>query len=325
MESVNNLWNQCYMRKETKKLPKLIVILGPTASGKTTWSLELAKKFNGEIISVDSRQIFKKMDIGTAKAKGEWRRNGLRRTFYIENIPHHLMDFLDPGKQFTVAEFRDKAIKYAKMAQAADRLPMLVGGTGLYISSVVDNFKIPRVAPNQKLRKGLEEKTNEDLLKLLKTLDAISANKVDVKNKRRIIRALEVCILSGTPFSEQQTKGDSIFDVLQIGIDVPREVLYNRINERIDEMMKLGLLKEVESLLKQRYGWNLPSMSGIGYRQFRDYFEDKSDLDTAIELLKRDTRHYAKRQLTWFKRDFRIKWCKECGEAEKLVEKFLVE
>lgn len=313
------------MRKETKKLPKLIVLLGPTASGKTTWGLKLAKNFNGEIISADSRQVYRKMDIGTAKAVGEWRRNGLRKTYYIEDVPHHLIDFLDPGKQFTVAEFRDKAVKYTKLALKGGKTPLIVGGTGLYIHSVVDNLKIPRIAPNRKLRKSLEEKSTEDLMKLLKNLDPKTAQTVDSNNTRRVIRALEVCILSGIPFSEQQIKGDQIFDVLQIGIEVPREVLYTRIGKRVDEMMKLGLLKEVENLLKQKYGWNLPSMSGIGYRQFREFFENKRELDEAIELLKRDTRRYAKRQTSWFKRDNRIVWCKEYREAEKLVERFLEE
>ncbi|MFH1946561.1 MAG: tRNA (adenosine(37)-N6)-dimethylallyltransferase MiaA [Candidatus Magasanikbacteria bacterium] len=311
------------MRKETKKLPKLIVLLGPTASGKTTWGLKLAKNFNGEIISADSRQVYRKMDIGTAKAVGEWRRNGLRKTYYIEDVPHHLIDFLDTGKQFTVAEFRDKAVKYTKLALKGGKTPLIVGGTGLYIHSVVDNLKIPRIAPNRKLRKSLEEKSTEDLMKLLKNLDPKTAQTVDSNNTRRVIRALEVCILSGIPFSEQQIKGDQIFDVLQIGIEVPREVLYTRIGKRVDEMMKLGLLKEVENLLKQKYGWNLPSMSGIGYRQFREFFENKRELDEAIELLKRDTRRYAKRQTSWFKRDNRIVWCKEYREAEKLVNEFL--
>jgi len=311
------------MRKETSKLPKLIVVLGPTASGKTTWGLKLAKKFNGEIISADSRQIYKKMNIGTAKVEGEWRRNGLRKTYYVEDIPHHLIDFLDPGKSFAVAEFRDKAIKYAKLANKEGRVPMIVGGTGLYIHSVVDNLEIPRIAPNRKLRKSLRDKSNEELMKLLEALDPKSAKAVDLNNTRRIIRALEVCILSGTPFSEQQIKGEPIFDVLQIGIDAPREVLYKRINERVDEMMKLGLLEEVKRLFKQKYGWKLSSMSGIGYSQFKGYLEGDYDLDRAIELLKRDTRRYSKRQLTWFKRDDRIKWCKDYKEAEKLAKDFL--
>lgn len=311
------------MRTETKILPKLIVILGSTASGKTDWGLKLAKKFNGEIISADSRQVYKKMNIGTAKIPGEWRRNGLRKTYYVEDIPHHLIDFLDPGKTFAVSEFRDKAIKYIKLTNKEGRIPLLVGGTGLFIHAVVDNLEIPRVAPNKQLRKSLEDKSNEELMKLLKTLDPKSAGTVDSKNTRRIIRALEVCILSGVPFSEQQIKGDQIFDVLQIGLKVSREVLYERIDERIDSMMKLGLLEEVKNLLKQKYDWSLSSMSGIGYRQFKGYLAGEYNLEKAIELLKRDTRRYAKRQITWFKRDPRIKWCHEYKEAEKLVNDFL--
>ena len=311
------------MHQENKSLPKLIILLGPTACGKTSWSLNLAKKVNGDIVSADSRQIYKKMDIGTAKVRGEWRRNGLRKTYYVEDVPHHLIDFLDPGKFFTMAEFRDKAIKYAKLANSQQKLPFIVGGTGLYIHSVVDNLQVPRIAPNKKLRKSFEEKNCEELMRLLTTLDPVTAKTVDVNNKRRIIRALEVCILSGSPFSEQQKKGEPLFDILQIGIEVDREVLHERINERVDIMVKEGLVEEIRQLLRQKYSWELPSMSGIGYKQFKDYFEGKNDIDTAIELLKRDTRRYARRQLTWFRRDPRIKWCRDYKQAEKLVEEFL--
>lgn len=311
------------MREEHKKLQKLVVLCGPTVSGKTNWSLRLAKKHKGEIILADSRQIYKKMDIGTAKKIGEWRRNGLRRTYFIDGTPHHLIDFLDPGKFFTVAEFRDKAVKYIKLAHRQGRLPIVAGGTGLYIYSLADNLQIPRVPPNKKLRQSLDEKSCEDLMNWLRNLDAKTADSVDPKNKRRIIRALEVCILTGVPFSDQREKGPAIFDILQIGIDVPREILYERIDKRVDEMMKLGLLQEIKALLKQKYSWDLPSMSGIGYRQFRDYFEKKIELNEAIERLKRDTRRYAKRQLSWFKRDNRIKWCEDYTEAEKLVDDFL--
>ncbi|MFZ2189520.1 MAG: tRNA (adenosine(37)-N6)-dimethylallyltransferase MiaA [Candidatus Magasanikiibacteriota bacterium] len=311
------------MREETKQLQKLIVIVGPTASGKTNWALRLAQKFNGDIISADSRQIYKKMDIGTAKEPGEWRRNGLRKTYYIEDVPHHLVDFLDPGKAFTVAEFRDKAVKYVKMAHEVDKMPLLVGGTGLYVHSLVENLQIPRIPPNKKLRDSLEEKNNEELMTWLTSLDPKTAETVDPNNKRRLIRALEVCILSGIPFSEQQIKGDPLFDILEIGIEVERETLYERIDNRVQKMFDLGLIKEVEILLKQKYSWELPSMSGIGYRQFKEYFEKKISLDEVKENLKHDTRRYAKRQMTWFRRDEKIKWCKEYEEAEKLVEEFL--
>lgn len=304
-------------------LPKLIILLGPTASGKTDWALEIARKHNGEIISADSRQIYQKMTIGTAKVKGEWRWNGLRRTYFVDEIPHHLVDFLNPGKAFSAAEFRDKALKYCKMAHQAGRLPMIVGGTGLYISALVDNFIIPHVVANPKLRQSLEEKTHDELFKLLSRLDPETAQTIDAKNKRRLIRALEVCIMTGEPFSHQRKKGVQLFDILQIGIDVPREVFYDRINRRVDGMAEAGLVVEVENLLKQKYGWNLPSMNGIGYRQFRDYFENGMSLKDTLEALKRDSRHYARKQLTWFRRDPRIKWCATLPEAMSLVEKFL--
>lgn len=311
------------MREESKQLQKLIVIVGPTACGKTNWALRLAKKFKGDIISADSRQIYKKMDIGTAKEPGEWRRNGLRKSYYIDNVPHHLIDFLDPGKTFTVTEFRDKAVKYIKMAYSNGLVPFVVGGTGLYVYALTENLQIPKVPPNKKLRESLEEKSNEDLMKWLLTLDPKTAESVDANNKRRIIRALEVCILSGTPFSDQQLKGEPLFDILEIGIEVDKETLYERIEKRVQNMFDLGLLKEVENLLKQKYSWELPSMSGIGYSQFKDYFDKKITLDEVKENLKRDTRKYAKRQLTWFKRDKKINWCKDYEEAEKLVKNFL--
>ncbi len=311
------------MREEHKKLPKLIVIMGPTAAGKTDWSIRIATEVNGEIIGADSRQIYKKMNIGTAKPEGEWKRNGLRKTFFVEDIPHHMMDIIDPGKTFSVAEFRDKAIKYTKIAHKAGRIPMLVGGTGLYISSLVDNLYIPRIEPNKQLRTSLEEKPLEDLVSLLEKMDPESVRSIDTKNKRRLIRALEVCILSGEPFSVQKQKGEPLFDVLQIGVNVERSVLYDRIDRRVDDMMKHGLLKEIELLLKQKYAWHLPSMSGVGYRQFRPYFEGTESLDRCIELFKRDTRRFARRQLTWFRRNKDIQWCNTYDEAEALVRTFL--
>lgn len=311
------------MTKNNEGKQKLIVVLGPTACGKTQWSLRLAKEYNGEIISADSRQIYKKMNIGTAKEPGEWRWTGLRRSFFIDDVPHHLIDFLDPGKKFTAAQFRDLAVKYVKLAYKNKHQPIVVGGTGLYISALTDNFQIPRVPPNKKMRDSLEQKTAEELFKFLESIDAETAKKIDRKNKRRMIRALEVAITTGESFSTQKQLGEVLFDILKIGIEVPREVLYDRIDKRIDWMMETGLLAEVQKLLNKKYVWDLPSMSGIGYRQFKEYFEGTKKLEDVVGLLKKDTKNYAKRQLTWFRRDKDIWWCKSYEEADRLVTEFL--
>lgn len=308
---------------DSKELPKLIVVVGPTASGKTDWSLRIAKKYNGEIISADSRQIYKMMDIGTAKVEGEWKREGIRKSFYVEGIPHHLIDFLNPGKTFSLAEFRDKALKYTKLAYQHDKVPMLVGGTGLYIQSVVDNYEIPRISANNTLRTSLEEKTLDELMVLLTQMDPKAAENIDAKNKRRIIRALEVCILSGELFSEQKKIGEPLFNVLMIAPDVERSVLHERISDRVDQMIDMGLEKEIKKLLSKKHHWDLTSMNGIGYRQMRGYIEGTEPLEDAIEHLKRDTRRFARRQMTWFRRDKRIKWCKTYEEAEALVDEFM--
>lgn len=307
-------------------LPKLLVIVGPTASGKSDFSVALAHKFGGEIVSADSRQIYKKMDIGTAKVPGQWQMHpeSKEKVCLYQGIPHYLIDLVDPGQEFTLAQFQKMAMERIGEISSRRHLPMLVGGTGLYIHAVIDNLIIPAVPPNKKLRQSLESKTNQQLVAWLTKLDPLTARTVDPNNKRRLIRALEVCIWTGRPFSEQQKKGEPLFDVLQIGIEVSREELHQRIAYRADKMIDAGLLNEVRALVKQRYGWQLPSMSGTGYRQFADYFKGKMSLEKTIELLKRDTRRYARRQMTWFRRDERIKWVRHEFEAEELVREFVL-
>jgi len=311
------------MRQENSKLQKLVVILGPTAAGKTSWSLQLAQHFGGEIISADSRQVFKKMNIGTAKVPGEWKWNGLRRTYLVEDIAHHLIDFLDPGKSFTLTQFRDLAVKYIKLVHKQNHIPLLVGGTGLYIQSVVDNYIIPKVPPNKKLRKSLEEKSLKDLHDLLKKMDPDAAKVIDAKNKRRLVRALEVCIFTGKPFSKQKLKGEQLFNVLLIGIDVPREILYQRIDLRVDNMIEEGLVQEIKSLIKQKYSWELPSMNGVGYKELRSFIENRGTLEESIEMLKKNTRRLARKQMTWFRKDTQIEWVTTYEQAKNRIEEFL--
>lgn len=303
-----------------KKLPKIIVILGPTASGKTDLGLELAKKFNGEIISADSRQVYKKMDIGTAKSKGVLD----KEAYVVDGVPHYLMDIVDPDKDFSLSDYKALANDKIKDILSRKKLPIVVGGTGLYIQSLVENLDIPKIAPDKELREKLEQKPLAELVAMLEKLDPDTIKKIDLKNPRRVLRALEVCILSGKSFLQQQTKLDSLYNSLQIGINVPTQELYQRINSRVDKQIDDGLVEETKKLASS-YEWSLPSMSGIGYKQIGFYLRGEMLLSEAIELLKRDTRRYAKRQLTWFRRDKNIIWLNnyELVLAKKRVEEFL--
>ncbi len=307
-----------------KRLPKLIAILGPTASGKTAVGIELAKKFQGEIISADSRQIYKYMNIGTAKEPGEMKKDEKGRLYLLAGgARHYGIDLVDPGQTYTVAEFKQYALKVIREILKRRHLPLLVGGTGFYVRAIVDNLKIPRVAPNKKLRKSFEEKSLEELVKLLKDVDPQSAKKVDLKNKRRVLRVLEVAILTGQSFAQQQKKGPKLFDALEIGLDWDRAKLYERIDKRVEQQFKDGLVEETQTLVNRKYRWELPSMSGIGYKEAGQYLRGEIGLERAKELIKFRIHDYARRQLIWFRKDKKIKWVKTSKEAEKLVKKFV--
>jgi len=291
---------------------KLIVILGPTASGKSNLAIKLAKEFRGQIVSADSRQIYKEMDIGTAKVTKK----------EMQGIPHYLIDIVKPNQDFSLAQFKKKAIAQIKKIQKEDKLPFLVGGTGLYIQSIVDNLQMPEGKPNKKLRKELENKTNQELYNQLKELDPQAIKIIDRNNQRRMVRALEVCLTTGQPFSQQKHKGQPLFDILQIGLNPGKEILDKRINQRADKMIKAGLLQEVKGLIK-KYGTKPYSMSGIGYQEIIPYLRKEISLDEAKELIKIHTRQYSRRQMSWFRRDKRIKWIKTYPEARKLIKEFL--
>jgi len=317
----------------------LIVILGPTASGKSNLAIKLAKKFNGEIISADSRTIYKEMDIGTAKPiinkklkiKNKKQKSKTQKPIMICGIPHYMIDIIKPNQQYSVAQFKNETIKIIKNIQKRKKIPFLVGGTGLYISSIVDNLKIPKVKADIKLRKKLERELRNKginyLWKKLIKLDPAVENFIQKENSRRVIRALEICLKTKKQFSKLRKKGKPLFRVLEIGLKAPRRIIYERINRRVNKMVKNGLVEEVKSLIK-KYGWNFPAINGIGYRQFIPYLKKEVNLEEAIEQLKKDTRHYAKRQITWFKKDKRIIWFditkKNSQEKiEKLIEDFL--
>jgi tRNA dimethylallyltransferase len=302
------------------KLPKIIVIVGPTASGKTELALRLAEKYSGEIVNADSRQVYRWMDIGTAKPNGRWSMDDGRWTYVVNNIPHHLMDIIEPNQDFSLADYKKIAFETIDDIIKRGKLPIIVGGTGLYVWAIVDNPDIPAVVPDLALRQKLAEKTPSELAEMLKTKDPVLAEKTDLKNPRRVIRALEIVLAGGESPVKNQNKLPSRYDALQIGLTVPREELNARINARVDRQITRGLIEEVFGLAK-KYSWVLPAMSGIGYKQLGYYLRGEMPLPEAIELIKRDTRRYAKRQMTWFKRDKRIQWIEQAGEAEELVKK----
>ncbi|MDF1498075.1 MAG: tRNA (adenosine(37)-N6)-dimethylallyltransferase MiaA [Patescibacteria group bacterium] len=305
-------------------LKPLIVILGPTSSGKTEMGLRLAKQFNGEIINADSRQIYKEMLIATGSPITTNR--GLThvvtevKPLFIKNIPHHLFHIKNPNQKFSLLQYKKLAIKTINDIHKKNKIPILVGGTGLYISAIVDNLEIPKATPNKNLRIKLEKHTNQYLFNKLKKIDPESTKKISENNKRKLIRALEVCEITGKAYSVQQTKGKILFNILQIGIKTNREQLYKKIDKRVDRMTKEGLVEETKKLRK-KYSSNLPAMSGIGYFEIGLFIKGKIDLKEAIQKIKYRTHQYARRQMTWFKRDEKIKWVRNYRDAKKIIKK----
>lgn len=277
---------------------KIIAITGPSSSGKTKLSIELAKQINGEIISVDSRQIYKEMDIGSAKPTFEER----------EGIPHYLMDIIDVNQEYTVANFCDDAKIKIKEIFEKDKVPILVGGTGLYFRVLLQDFDLPRVEPNKELREELEQKSSEELYSLLKEKDPDIAERIHFNNKVKIIRALEVCLTLGIPMSKAQKKKESEYNVLWYGLNAQnREFLYERINKRVDIMFEQGLVDEAKKLF-DKYGENKILLGTIGYQELFPYLNGQTDFETASNLLKQNTRRYAKRQISWFNSNKDIHW-----------------
>ena len=276
----------------------LIVIAGPTACGKTESSVLLAKKINGEIISADSMQVYKYMDIGTAKIKED----------ETMGIKHYLIDEFYPDEDFSIAVFKEKATQYIKEIQAKGKTPILVGGTGFYINSVIYNTDFSKTIKDDIYRKKLEkiaiDKGNDFLHNMLKKVDEKSALSIHKNNTKKIIRALEYYKLTGDTISnhnEKEKQKEKAYDTTFFVLNMDRDKLYERINLRVDIMINNGLVSEIKSLLEKGYNKNMVSMQGIGYKEIINYLEGQYSLDYAIEIIKRDTRHFAKRQLTWFK------------------------
>lgn len=284
------------------KIP-IVVVAGPTASGKTGLAIELAKRFDGEIVSADSMQIYKYMDIGTAKPTPAER----------EQCVHHLIDFLKPDAEFSVADYTELAHRVIADIYSRGKLPVMCGGTGLYINSVINDVEFGETQSDEELRRELQNiantEGNEKLIKILREFDPVSAERLHPNNVRRVIRAIEFYRTTGVPISEHQEKTKQIvsrYYPLMFCIDHNREKLYERINERVDIMMREGLCDEVRRLMDMGYSSALNSMKAIGYKELMDYFNGLCSLEEAVSVIKQNSRRYAKRQLTWFRRDERI-------------------
>ncbi|MBS5883722.1 tRNA (adenosine(37)-N6)-dimethylallyltransferase MiaA [Clostridium sp.] len=279
---------------------KVLVIAGPTAVGKTDLSIKLAKELNGEIISTDSMQIYKYMDIGSAKITKE----------EMCGVPHHMIDVVDPSTPFSVADYKEMAQKCIDDIISRGKLPILTGGTGLYINALTCNMNFTEAENDLKYRSELEELAekhgNEYIHNMLKDIDPISYKEIHYNNRKRVIRALEVYKLTKKPFSSFNA-GEEFYngpyDVSYYVLNMDREKLYNRINLRVDIMMEKGLLEECIKLKEMGYNSSVQSMQGIGYKEIFYYLEDKISLNEAVEMIKQGSRNYAKRQLTWFRRD----------------------
>ena len=294
------------------RFPPLVVIVGPTAVGKTDLAVHLARAVNGEIISADSRQVYRGMDIGTAKATREEQ----------ERAPHHLIDVVDPHQTLGLVQFQELATAAIAGITARGQVPLLVGGTGQYIMAVVEGWRVPRVPPDEALRHDLYRQAGEEgaeaLHARLHALDPAAAGQIDARNVRRVVRALEVCLLTGEPISKQQSKSPPPYRILILGLSLPRAELYRRIDDRVERMMAAGLEDEVRGLVAAGYGFDLPAMSGVGYGQFEPYLAGEATLDDVVSEIKRATRRFVRQQANWFRPgDERIHWLEADGHLHQ--------
>lgn len=284
------------MRAPNSQKIDLLVIAGPTAVGKTALAITLAQTLGGEIISADSRQVYRSMDIGTAKPTPAER----------AAAPHHLIDIVEPDEEFSLARYQDLATAAIASIAARGRLPILAGGTGQYLAAVLEGWSIPRVAPQLELRAALQHEADTRgalaLHERLAQVDPAAAASIAFTNVRRVIRAIEVYEVTGHPISEQQAKQPPPYHTRALWLTLPAGELYRRIDARIDAMIAAGLVNEVRRLIEQGYSWELPAMSGLGYREFQAYFAGHTPLAEAVQRLKYDTHAFARRQPAWFRR-----------------------
>ena len=298
---------------ESRRNNKIVVVLGPTSAGKSAIAISLAQQFGGEIVSVDSRQIYRHMDVGTGKVTSEEQ----------ALVPHHMIDIIDPQETFSAAQFKEMADEIIADILRRRKLPILCGGTGFWIKSIVDNITYPEVEPNWQLRKELDEKSTEELFTQLQKIDPRRAGDIDAKNKVRLIRAMEICASLGHVPDTKYQIPNTKYQFLQIGVSVPKETLHARIKERLDARWSDGMLAETEKLHQQGLSWEKIKSFGLGYFWMPEYLQKKITLEELYEKVYLAEKDYAKRQMTWFAKDKRIIWLENYSDMQKEVVDFI--
>jgi len=300
------------------------VILGPTSSGKSELAAQIALAFNGEVVSADSRQVYRGLDISSSKVPGKWKRSGTKSYFVYKGVKHHLIDVVSPRKQFTAGQYKKKAVRAIGNILGRGRLPIIAGGTGFYIRTLTHNLDLPKVPPARKLRKELEKLTTEQLVNRLKGLDPRRASEIDINNRRRLIRAIEIVVLTKSQIPPLDvTKRKSPYDVLEIGIRFPDEVMKERISDVVDRRVRDGVVNEIERLHKLGISWRRLENLGLEYRFICSYIKGELDPEVMKESMKKEYWRYAKRQMTWFKKNKDIIWVDAPEKAFPIIRDFL--
>ncbi len=309
------------MGTERRNKPKIIVVLGPTASGKSDLAVSIAKKFNGEIVSADSRQLYKGMDIGAGKVPRDSDLKSQKNPYCYKGIKHHLLDVASPKRKFSVAQYQKLARKSIKNIIRKNKIPVLCGGTAFYIKAIIEGIEIPESSPNWKLRKDLEKKSLTELYQMLEKMDPERAGTIEKNNPRRLIRALEIVIQTRKPVPSLKTNPE--YNPLFIGIRKNQKELNEKIEKRLEERIKKGMMTEVKKLRKSGVSWKRLESFGLEYEWTAKCLQKKISDKEMRENLLRDIIKFSKKQMAWWKNDKRIKWIKSEKKAESLVKKFL--
>lgn len=294
-------------------LPKAIAVVGPTAAGKTKLGVSLAQKFNGEIISADSRQVYKYLDISTGKDKGDY---GI--------IPYHLIDILEPSKAITVADFQKKAFAAIEKVLKRKKLPVVVGGSPFYVYAITEGWQFPQIERDEKLRKKLNKLSLLELQNILRKIDPAASEKIDQNNPRRLIRAIEICTISGQDFERSRPVSNPRYNFLFLGMKFSNEALKKRIEKRLAERLEEGMIEEIKNIVaKKLAGYADLERMGLEPRFISYHLQKKINKEQLEDLLLKNIYHFAKRQMTWFRKDRRIQWAKSIEEVINKVNKFL--